>query len=323
LTRQPPVKPAPRDADGPERPDACTGVPPASSGAQRAAQAVAATIAVTDLETTGRSPIRDRVYEVGAVIRTPGQPDREYHRWVDLHDLAGIDLTPDGPNAEALRVGRFWDRHPQWAGLPETDVRREADIAAELADLLDRATLAGVQIGSFDAPFLDAMLARHGLTPTWSYRHLEISSYAACAAGLTVSPGLDTLLEVFGIPVDPAERHTALGDARLEQELLDAARGQGTHRRCRCPARPGGEPMTADQKGRRIVGSERAEMAKDLAKRYAAGIGIRALAAEINRSYGFVHDVLIEAGVTLRQRGGARKRRVATVTTAEIDEELL
>lgn len=185
-----------------------------------------ATIAVLDAETTGRSPIRDRVYEIGAVIRTPGQPDREYHRWVDLRDL-DVDLSPDGPNAEALAVGRFWDRHPQWyIDDRPGKVLRETDIAAELADLLAGAVLAGVQIGSFDAPFLDATLARHDLQPSWSYRHLEISSYASCAAGLLVSPGLDTLLEVFGVPVDPEQRHTALGDARLETRLLDAARAR-------------------------------------------------------------------------------------------------
>ena len=38
---------------------------------------------------------------------------------------------------------------------------------------------------------------------------------------------------------------------------------------------------------------------------------IRALAASTGRSYGFVHRVLTESGVQLRQRGGARRRKKA------------
>ncbi|HEV2929309.1 MAG TPA: helix-turn-helix domain-containing protein [Propionibacteriaceae bacterium] len=59
-------------------------------------------------------------------------------------------------------------------------------------------------------------------------------------------------------------------------------------------------------KGRRIVGDERAALAKELAERYAEGENIRQLAAATGRSYGFVNNVLTEAGVQLRGRGGAR-----------------
>ena len=63
------------------------------------------------------------------------------------------------------------------------------------------------------------------------------------------------------------------------------------------------------EKGRRIVGAERQTLAKDLVKRYSSGESIRALAASTGRSYGFVHRVLTESGVQLRQRGGARRRK--------------
>ena len=65
----------------------------------------------------------------------------------------------------------------------------------------------------------------------------------------------------------------------------------------------------ATDKGRRIVGAERATLAKDLVKRYSSGESIRALASSTGRSYGFVHRVLTESGVQLRQRGGARRRK--------------
>lgn len=66
---------------------------------------------------------------------------------------------------------------------------------------------------------------------------------------------------------------------------------------------------TTAPKGRRIVGAERATLAKDLVKRYTQGESIRALASTTGRSYGFVHRVLTESGVQLRQRGGARRRK--------------
>jgi predicted transcriptional regulator len=60
-------------------------------------------------------------------------------------------------------------------------------------------------------------------------------------------------------------------------------------------------------KGRRISGSERDMLAADLKKKYEAGVSIRALAESTGRSYGFVHRVLSEAGVTMRGRGGATR----------------
>jgi hypothetical protein len=67
----------------------------------------------------------------------------------------------------------------------------------------------------------------------------------------------------------------------------------------------------SSEKGRRIVGAERQTLAKDLVRRYTAGETIRALAASTGRSYGFIHRVLTESGVQLRQRSGARRRKKA------------
>ena len=43
-------------------------------------------------------------------------------------------------------------------------------------------------------------------------------------------------------------------------------------------------------------------------ERYEAGESIRSLASSTGRSYGFIHRILTEMGVTLRSRGGAPKR---------------
>ncbi len=61
------------------------------------------------------------------------------------------------------------------------------------------------------------------------------------------------------------------------------------------------------KKGTRVTGADRAKLASDLKKRYDSGESIRALAATTGRSYGFVHRILTENGVSLRGRGGATR----------------
>jgi hypothetical protein len=61
------------------------------------------------------------------------------------------------------------------------------------------------------------------------------------------------------------------------------------------------------KKGTRVTGADRAKLAGDLKKRYDSGESIRALAATTGRSYGFVHRILTENGVSLRGRGGATR----------------
>lgn len=65
------------------------------------------------------------------------------------------------------------------------------------------------------------------------------------------------------------------------------------------------------KKGSRVTGAARDKLAADL-KKYDAGASIRALAEETGRSYGFVHRMLSESGVTLRGRGGATRGKKAT-----------
>jgi hypothetical protein len=62
------------------------------------------------------------------------------------------------------------------------------------------------------------------------------------------------------------------------------------------------------RRGARVSGSDRSKLASDLAERYGAGESIRSLASSTGRSYGFIHRILTEMGVTLRGRGGAPKR---------------
>jgi predicted transcriptional regulator len=69
--------------------------------------------------------------------------------------------------------------------------------------------------------------------------------------------------------------------------------------------------MAILKKGARITGADRNKLAAELKKAYDKGKSIRELADTHGRSYGFVHRVLSESGVTLRGRGGATRSKSA------------
>ena len=70
-------------------------------------------------------------------------------------------------------------------------------------------------------------------------------------------------------------------------------------------------------KGRRVQGGERDKLTNDLKKKYVAGASIRELAEATGRSYGFVHRLLSESGVTLRGRGGATRGKAKPKAKAQ------
>jgi len=65
---------------------------------------------------------------------------------------------------------------------------------------------------------------------------------------------------------------------------------------------------TTLRKGTRVTGEDRNRLATDLKTRYDAGESIRSLATSTGRSYGFIHRILTETGVSLRGRGGATRK---------------
>ncbi|MEU5843947.1 helix-turn-helix domain-containing protein [Rhodococcus sp. NPDC047139] len=77
-------------------------------------------------------------------------------------------------------------------------------------------------------------------------------------------------------------------------------------------ARNSGDGDTTYAKGARVTGESRDRLQEDLKRRYEEGASIRTLAQETGRSYGFVHNVLVESQVRLRGRGGPNRRRAAT-----------
>nr|WP_284548133.1 helix-turn-helix domain-containing protein [Aestuariimicrobium sp. T2.26MG-19.2B] len=88
------------------------------------------------------------------------------------------------------------------------------------------------------------------------------------------------------------------------------------------PGRRRGQPMELTPHAR-IAGDDRRALTSLVVERHRQGASLRAIAAELGRSYGFVHRLLDEAGVQPRHRGGdtrspqARERR-ASLTGAQV-----
>ena len=85
-------------------------------------------------------------------------------------------------------------------------------------------------------------------------------------------------------------------------------------------AQRGGGVAGALARGSRITGTDRQELAAELAERYAGGESLRALAEDTGRSFGFVHGLVKESGVPLRRRGGATRGAVAEARRAAVAE---
>lgn len=65
--------------------------------------------------------------------------------------------------------------------------------------------------------------------------------------------------------------------------------------------------VTPIVKGKRVVGEDRDKLKAALKAKYEAGATVRTLHEETGRSYGAIQKLLVEAGVTMRPRGGNRK----------------
>jgi DNA polymerase III epsilon subunit-like protein len=176
-----------------------------------------------DVETTGLDPTIHRAWEVGFIRRMP-HGDEEYREFI-----AYFDLQYDTAEPRALEIGRFAERYAFERAITE----REFVHRAMLLGWFSGAIIIGANpwfdasnVGP-SASFLGAMFTRilpRGTRLPWDYHLLDVTSYAAGAIGAEPPYGLDDLLLAYGINPPAAERHTALGDARIERTLYDAAR---------------------------------------------------------------------------------------------------
>ncbi len=199
------------------------------------------TLVFLDTETTGLADECD-VWEIGLIHRKPGDPT-EYGLAEDVAVTVDIEyswrLCPDMATAEptGLRIGRYYQRigpvlssygpgHGHLstpdAHVDDRSIREAKFIAADLARLLDGAIIVGA-VPNFDAQHLSRWLRQHNHVGTWHYHLVDVETLAAGALKMAPPWDFKAVLDAYGLAYkDEADRHTALGDARMVRDLYDA-----------------------------------------------------------------------------------------------------
>lgn len=173
-----------------------------------------------DTETTSLRPDR-RAWEIGLIVRDPDCGDIEHHWFVDADDL---DLA--NADVSSLRIGGFYQRHPQANGAdrPMIEIAEAEEVAWQIEELTRDAVIVGA-VPNFDTETLAAMLRRHNDLPAWHYHLVDVETLAAGALRKPPPWGFDDLLADYGLAYAEEDRHTALGDARMARDLYDAVLG--------------------------------------------------------------------------------------------------
>jgi DNA polymerase III epsilon subunit-like protein len=190
-----------------------------------------------DTETTGLHPDLHRVWEIAMVHRRPAaDPDTAPVTTEHLIYVRDVELGTADPYA--LRVGRFYDRHPAYTdrgrrtnvqgGEPAAALVLTEAEAARLVHQVTRGALLVANNAAFDADLLARLLRRHHLTPAWDYHLVDV---AALTLGRLRRPPpyrSDQLYAELGVePAPPELRHTAMGDALWVERVYDAVFGPG------------------------------------------------------------------------------------------------
>lgn len=183
-----------------------------------------------DLETTGLNIDMHEVWEVGIVPVDTGRDPMHFQ--FQVTDLINAEVP-------ALKVGKFYERF-DW--IEDTRLARDmlvdgvikdeeakvetpdfehkaltgaAESCWRIAKELEGAVLMGLNVGSFDAPFLRKLLNKYGHSPTWNHRYLELGSFAAGAWGAKIplsGLAIADRLEQHG--VENRGVHNAFNDAQ-------------------------------------------------------------------------------------------------------------
>lgn len=187
----------------------------------------------------------DRAWEVALLIEQDGKPDEQ-------HVIHISDFAPAQADPAALNLSGFYDRHPLWADDPDLcqlgvtgpdpdlpvdhRVIPEAFMVRHVERLTRRSVVLGCNPGFDTFRILESAFYRHGCAPTWHYRPVCATTYAAAYVDAqrarsgaeplplpwnneTVGQHLDISRDQFG-PI-----HSGLGDAHYARALLRASRG--------------------------------------------------------------------------------------------------
>ncbi|MBF9135349.1 hypothetical protein I0C86_41600 [Plantactinospora sp. S1510] len=132
------------------------------------------------------------------------------------------DLNLDRADPEALRIGRFHERHPageryQPPAGPAPVLYREGQVWRAVAEeTAGRTVMWGSNVG-FDMVRIQYRMSLWGIKPTWHYHPMDVPSMVLgwlVAKGLPLPEQIKSDTLSLAVGVDPADfdRHTALGD---------------------------------------------------------------------------------------------------------------
>lgn len=179
-----------------------------------------------DTETTSLRSDR-RAWEIGLITREPDVDVDSEHSWfVDLEDL-------DLGNADlmSLKIGRFYERHADVKPIEDVDPFDTCVRETYALEQVERLTRGAILVGAvpnFDADVLGTRMRALGICPSWHYHLVDVETLAAGALKLSPPWSFDTVLAAYNLTYDEADRHTALGDARMARDLYDAVMADRT-----------------------------------------------------------------------------------------------
>jgi hypothetical protein len=181
-------------------------------------EAVRPTIIFLDTETTSLDRRKRRIWDLAYIIRRPGEPDVERQFFMD------VPLCHADPMS--LKIGGFYERHPNPYDKIDNHrgITKTWKVVTTVSEDFHGAMIVGA-VPSFDEETLAKLLRSWDLVPTWHYHLCDIESMAAGALKLQPPWDFDKVLAAYGLVYDEADRHTALGDARMVRALYDKVMG--------------------------------------------------------------------------------------------------
>lgn len=167
-------------------------------------------VVVFDLETTGLSPERDAIVEIGALRVVDGRvvESERFETLVRPQNAAGEVLPIPW---QARRVHGISDAMVQ-------DAPELGQVLPEFLDFVGRSAVAAHNIG-FDSSFMRAAARRCGLVwaPPAEYCTVQLSRRAFPRER---THNLDVLAQRLGLTFAPGGRHRSLGDVQVTAEAF-------------------------------------------------------------------------------------------------------
>lgn len=180
-----------------------------------------------DTETAQLEPT-PKPWEIALIKRGGEAGEERLHIMLRQPDLS--DASPD-----ALRVNRFYERHPLWNSAADQSglALMDAHDAAATVELFTAGTQLVGSNPDFDARAMDWLLRQHGLRPRWRHHTINLVTLSypvLLGRGEHVqipSSSYDLSRRAGAEPPREHDAHTAMGDALWTVRWWDSLMGEG------------------------------------------------------------------------------------------------